>query len=172
MGADWLQLFDKRLCDEIVSLSSQTLAAFVEAHLGQFGEFSRFRHQFDGMPVQERIRQLLEGGDTEAGLREELVDELCFTGAMIHLDYWGCYVEVFGGTDPAGAISDYLLFPQRQEQSFLLLLPDHVDRILESLTLHSTELTIMTESDIDLVRECRDICQTDVSRMVAYVFDV
>ena len=46
-----------------------------------------FRHDFDNASVRDRVRRLLEGGDTEAHLREALVDELCFSTPMIYLDY-------------------------------------------------------------------------------------
>ena len=171
MGADWLRLFDKKLCDEIVCLSTDTLPAFVERHLGRLGEFSMFRLDFGNTAVQDRVQRLLEGGNTEARLREALVDELCFDRQMISLDYWGCYVEVFAAADPPGAISDYRFFPERQQQSFLLLMPEHVDRILESLDLHRAELTVMTDADVNVVRQWRDMCTADRSQMVAYVFD-
>lgn len=171
MGADWLQLFDKKRFDEIVCLNPETLASFVQAHLNRFGEFSKFQYGFDGVRVEERVQQLLDGGDTEGRLKEQLVDELCFTSPMLHLDYWGCYVEVFGGVDPPGAIADYALFPERQQQNFLLLLPNHIDLILESLDLHLVELTVMTDADIDLLRQWRNLCAADPSQMVAYIFD-
>jgi hypothetical protein len=119
----------------------------------------------------ERVKGLLETGDSEAGLRAKLVDELCFSERRIVVDYWGCYVEAFSGADPSDALADYVLFPKRQEQSFLLLLPNHVDRILQSLDLHRAELTRMSNDHLNAVREWRDLCTADPSYMVAYVFD-
>jgi hypothetical protein len=172
MGADWLQLFDKKFCDEIVCLNANTISDFVERHLHLFEEFSLFRYDFDGVPVEDRIQRLLDGGETEASLKNDLVDELCFSEQKIILDYWGCYAEGFSSADPEGAIADYKLFPGRKEQSFHLLLPNHVDRILESLHAHRNELTIMAEAELNRVREWREICAADSSKMVAYVFDV
>jgi hypothetical protein len=172
MGADWLQLFDKKLCDEVLGLNAETLPAFLAKHLPQFREFSTFRYDFDGVPVHDRVKQLLEIGESVADLRVKLVDELCFSEGRIAIDYWGCYVEVFASADPPGAIADYRLFPERQQQSFLLLLPNHVDRILESLDLHRAELAVMTGAEINLLRQWRNVCSADPSQMVAYVFDV
>ena len=172
MGADWLKLFDRKLCDEIVSLDAKALPTFVERHVDCFPEFSLFRYGFNDVPVRERVKRLFDGGDTEGSLKNRLVDELCFGEQKIVLDYWGCYIEVFGGADPDGAIPDYNLFSERQEQSFLLLLPNHVDRILESLNSHRNELTHMAEAELDVVRQWREACSADPSRMVAYVFDV
>ena len=172
MGADWLQLFNKRLCDEIVALKTHALPEFVKRHQDLFGEFSIFRYGFNDVPATDRIQRLLEGGETEASLRAHLVDALCFSERMVYLDYWGCYVEVFASADPPGAIADFHLFPERQQQNFLLLLPNHVDHILDSLSVHRPELTVMTEEDVNVVRQWRDICTADPSRMVAYVFDV
>lgn len=171
MGADWLQLFDKKLCDEVLELDAETLPAFLAKHLPQFREFSTFRYEFERVPVHERVKRLLETGQSDANLRAKLVDELCFSEGRIVIDYWGCYVEVFASADPPGAIADYRLFPERQQQSFLLLLPNHVDGILESLDLHRAELTVMTDADINLLRQWRNICSADPSQMVAYVFD-
>lgn len=172
MGADWLQLFDKKLCEEIVGLNRDSLPRFVERHLHLLGDYNLFRFDFNGVPIADRVQRLLEGGETEASLKAGLVDALCFSERMVYLDYWGCYVEVFASADPPGAIADYRLFPGRQQQNFLLLLPSHVDHILDSLRIHRPELTVMTEEDVNVVRQWRNICTADPSQMVAYVFDV
>jgi hypothetical protein len=170
MGTDWLQLFDKRLCDEIVCLNTTALPGFVERHLDRFGEFSIFRAGSVDASAEDTIRRLLAEGETETTLRVALVDALCFSAKTVHLDYWGCYVEVFAGSDPRGSITDLTLFPE-QQQDFLLLLPDHIDRILESLQVHRADLVVMTETDLNVIRQWRTECAADASKMVAYVFD-
>jgi hypothetical protein len=147
MGADWIQLFDKKLCDEIVGLNTHTLPAFGERNLDGCKEFSRFGYDFEGMPMADRLRRLVDDGESEVKLKTLLVDELCFSERKLDLDYWGCYAEVFRGVDPPGAIPDYRIFRDLRQQGFLLLLPDHVDLIPESLNLHRAEVTRMTEAD-------------------------
>ena len=77
MGADWLQLFDRKLCDEIVSLDAKTLPIFVEQRVDCSPEFSHSRYGFNGVPTRERVRRLFDGGETEGSLKTRLVDKLC-----------------------------------------------------------------------------------------------
>src|ERR1044071_7676795 len=67
-------------------------------------------------------RMLAEGDDPLAALGDE----------EIYLDYWGCYAEVFDG-HPEGSISSLDYLPDEEDETFLLLRPEHVDRMIKSL---------------------------------------
>lgn len=43
MGTDWVRLFDKRLCEEIVALDSAALMIFASSRLGELKQNSAFR---------------------------------------------------------------------------------------------------------------------------------
>jgi hypothetical protein len=77
MGADWVCLFNKRLCDQIISLSSANIATFVESHLAVLHDFSEFKCGFaQDVPVSIRLRQLRGQGRTDEELKADLVDYL------------------------------------------------------------------------------------------------
>jgi len=171
MGTDWVRLFDKRLCDEIVALDSSALTIFVSSRLGELGKYNEFRSGFaEDVPVPDRFQHLIDSGLSEQELKYGLVDSLCVFGEWLHLDYWACYVEVFND-DPPGSIPDREIFPHVKEQQFLLLRPEHVDQMIRSLDAHRGEVTVMEEKDIGLLRQWRDRCMIDNGTMVAYFLD-
>jgi hypothetical protein len=65
MGADWLQLFDKKSCDEILGLDDESWPAFLRTHLARFREFSRSRQEIEGVPLYDRMKGLPGCGLTE-----------------------------------------------------------------------------------------------------------
>ena len=93
-----------------------------------------------------------------------------FGDEEIHLDYWGCYAKVFDG-HPEGSISSLDYLPGEEEETFLLLRPDHVDRMIKSLHEHIDHLTIMDKEQIEKIERWRDFCVANPSHMVAYMFD-
>jgi hypothetical protein len=168
MGADWVRLFDKRLCDEIVALDSAALTSFVSSHLAELDQYNIFRFGFaEDVSVSNRIQHLIASGQTEQELKYDLVDSLCVFGEWLYLDYWACYVEVFG-SDPPGSIPDREIFPHVKEQQFLLLRPEHVEQMIRSLDDHLSEVTVMDANSIALLRQWRDRCSIDNRTMVAY----
>ena len=88
----------------------------------------------------------------------------------IHLDYWGCYAEVFDG-HPEGSISSLDYLPGEAEETFLLLRPNHVDQIVKSLSEHMDDLSIMDKERVRKVERWRDFCAANPGYMVAYLFD-
>jgi hypothetical protein len=88
----------------------------------------------------------------------------------IHLDYWGCYSEVFDG-HPEGSISSLDYLPDEEEETFLLLRPDHVDQIVKSHYNHMDDLSIMDKEQVGKVERWRDFCIANPGHMVAYLFD-
>ena len=173
MGADWVCLFDKRLCDEIISLAPANIPAFVESHLSVLHDFSEFKCGFaENVPASIRFRELREKGRTDEELRADLVDHLCVSSDRLTVDYWGCYAEVFGSGDPPGSIPDYKLFPHIEQQTYLLLRPEHIDRMLALLEEHRNEMRIMDEPQLAQLRQWKVRCMEDASYMVAYFYDV
>jgi hypothetical protein len=171
MGCDWVRLFNKRLCDEILAINNSALADFVASHLRQLDEYNEFRFGFaEEVPIPDRIRHLRESGISEPELKRILVDSLCVFGEWLNVDYWACYAEVFGD-DPPGSVWDREIFPHLQSPHFLLLRPEHVDRMIGSLYAHRAEVTVMEEKDILLLTQWREQCSNDTSTMVAYFLD-
>ena len=78
MGAEWLQLFDRKLCDEIVSLDAKTLPTFVEQHADCFPELSHFRYGFNGVPAREPVRRI--GPDNRGKTGHWLDSYVAFAG--------------------------------------------------------------------------------------------
>jgi hypothetical protein len=148
------------------------MAAFVESNLSALKWSSEFILGFGhGDPVSLRFQTLESQGRTLEELKGDLIESLCMSSEEIRLDYWGCYAEAFRCADPTGSIPDRELFPNRREQRWLLLLPHHVGTMLESLEAHRHEVTVMTDTDISLLRKWRHRCLADPGFMVAYFFD-
>ena len=172
MGADWVCLFNKRLCDEILSLTPTNIPAFVQLHLPALREFSEFKLGFEqDVPASIRLERLRKQGRTDEELKADLVDHLCVSSDRVILDYWGCYAEVFATGDPPDSIADYRIFPHIQQQGYLLLRPEHVGQMLASLEEHRRELRIMTEPQLNQLREWKMQCVEDPGYMVAYFYD-
>lgn len=93
-----------------------------------------------------------------------------FGDEELPLDYWGCYAEVFDG-HPDGSISSLDYLPDQEEETFLLLRPDHVGQIVRSLRDHLDDLSIMDKEKIDKVESWKEYCSTNPDYLVAYVFD-
>lgn len=172
MGADWVSLFDKQVCDEIVSLNSVNISSFVQLHLPDLHELSEFKSGFEqDVPIPARLGQLRELGRTDEQLKADLVEHLCVSSERLIVDYWGCYAELFATGDPPGSIADYRIFPHIQEQGYLLLQPAHVQQMLMSLEEHRGELRVMTESQLDQLRQWKMQCVEDPRYMLAYFYD-
>jgi len=173
MGTDWVRLFNKQLCDQIIALAPANTAAFVESHFSLLHDFSEFKCGFSqDVPASVRLARLLEQGRSDEQLKADLVEHLCVSGDRLAIDYWGCYAEVFSSGDPPGSIPDYKLFPHIEEQTYLLLRPDHVEQMLASLERHRHEIRIMLEPQLAQLREWKTQCSKDSGLMVAYFYDV
>jgi hypothetical protein len=97
--------------------------------------------------------------------------DFCFGEEWIHLDYWGCNVHVFSEGDPKGSIQSNKYLPDKKDYGFLLLTPDHVDRIVKSLKEHADDLRVMKRAGIERVEYFRDFCWRHPGYWVAYKFD-
>jgi len=173
MATDWVSLFNKRLCDEIISLAPANIPAFIELHLAELHDLSEFNRGFaKDVLVSIRLRELREQDRTDEELRADLVDHLCVSSDHLRVDYWGCYAEVFASGDPPGSIPDYQLFPHIEEQAYLLLRPEHVENMLASLEEHRHELRVMQEPQLAQLRQWKARCVEDSGYLVAYFYDV
>src|SRR5580698_9256906 len=97
---------------------------------------------------QHSVQRIAGEGPCRRGIEADLVDYLCVSSDRLTIDYWGCYAEVFGSGDPPGSIPDYKLFPHIEQQTYLLLRPEHVDRMLASLEEHRHEMRVMQEPQL------------------------
>lgn len=173
MGADWVCLFNRRLCDKIRVLAPTDIPDFVQAHLLSLDDLSDFKCGFDdAVPASVRFRLLQEQGRTEEQLKADLVEHLCASREKLTIDYWGCYAEVFAPGDPPDSIPDYKLFPHIEQQGYLLLAPEHVDRMLAALEEHHGELQAMAEPQVSQLRQWNEQCKQDTGYMVAYFYDI
>ena len=176
MGTDRIKLFNKTLADQILAMELQPLANFLTNNASvlkqkKFVSNPVFNEvEENGGAMAEALERLLSDGYTLAGLKSEIVEDFAFGDKEISLDYWGCYAEVFV-VHPAGSISslDYLF--DQEEEHFLLLLPNHVDQIIESLYAHLDDVKRMGKEKIEEVVHWRDYCLTNPGYMVAYEFD-
>jgi hypothetical protein len=141
-------------------------------HLPDLHEFSEFKCGFgQDVPASVRLSQLRERSRTDEELKSDLVEQLCVSSERLIVDYWGCYAEVFATGHPPGSIADYGIFPHIQQQGYLLLLPAHVQRMLMSLEEHRRELSVMTEPQVDQLRQWKMQCERDPRYMLAYFYD-
>ncbi len=93
-----------------------------------------------------------------------------FGDEEIYLDYWGCYAAVFNG-HPEGSISSLDYLPDEEEETFLLLRPEHIDQMIKSLHKHMNDLRVMNKGKVEKVEGWRDFCVANPDYMVAYLFD-
>jgi len=179
MGADGLRLFNKSLCDELLSADWNELPEIVTREARALFDASDedlllqsliTRSDVSESTVGDRLTAALEGGSAEPDIREWLVWDFALGRTQVAVDYWGCYAEVFG-RHPQGAISYLSLFPHQQEELFLLLTPEHVDLIVQSLAAHNSELRIMKADDVRRVQSYADYCRNQKGFMTAYMYD-
>src|SRR5262249_40596965 len=120
--------------------------------------------------VIEAIKRLLK----EQSFRELKVDvalDFAYGEEWIYLDYWGCYAHVFSKGDPMGSVSCQKYFPGDSECNFLLLKPEHVDRMIQSLKQHLDDLPVMKKEGVTRVEYFRDFCRGHPDYWVSYHFD-
>jgi hypothetical protein len=176
MGTDRIKLFDKKLSDQILAMELESLLPFLEGNIGVLKQKGAtyslvlFEMEESSCSVSQAVENLLFGECTLTGLRSDLAQDFAFGVEDVLLDYWGCYVEVFGD-HPEGSISSLEYLPAEEEEYFLLLRPEHVDRMIKSLREHLDDLRIMNKEMIWTVEQWRDFCTDNPGFMVAYMFD-
>ena len=176
MGTDSVKLFNKAVADQILAMEQAPLVQFLEENIDALRNkectlsFILFEMEQNGGSVSDAIGRLLSGKQTFAEMKADVAQDFGFDDEEIHLDYWGCYSHVFNG-HPEGSISSLGYLPNQEEEIFLLLRPEHVYQMLESLDDHSDDLRVMKVSDVQRLERWRDLCAADPRYMVAYHFD-
>ena len=176
MGTDSIKLFNKTLADQILAMGQQQLTRLLEENIGVLKrkEFTLnavlYEMEQNGGSVSDAVEALLADEYTLTGLKTEIAQDFAFGDEVILLDYWGCYAEVFDG-HPEGSISSLDYLPDQEEETFLLLRPDHVDRMIQSLYEHVDDLSIMNKDKVQELERWRDYCAAHPDYIVAYMFD-
>lgn len=99
----------------------------------------------------------------------EILDA-CFSDDKVYLDYYGC-LAYLKGFEWENIISSLEIIPYCEEETFILLQPNHVDKIIKSLQKHIEELTVMSEKEINKIIELKNFCDQNEGFMVAYMID-
>jgi hypothetical protein len=101
---------------------------------------------------------------------DEFISAVCLSEAKIYLDYYGCFAHL--GYEWENTISSLEFFPDCEDgETFILLLPEHVDEIVKSLRENIKILTVTGEKQIDEILKFKEICAANDGLMVAYMFD-
>ncbi|HEX8177216.1 MAG TPA: hypothetical protein VF543_19160 [Pyrinomonadaceae bacterium] len=176
MGTDSIKLFNKTLADKILAMKRGSLTHFLEENLNNLRQkefvLNPIMYEFDknGGSITDALETLLTGEYTFESLKSDLVQDFALGDEEIYLDYWGCYSAIFNG-HPEGSISSLDYLPEQEEETFLLLRPDHVDQMIKSLYNHMDDLSVMDKEQIGKVERSRDFCFSNPNYMVAYLFD-
>jgi hypothetical protein len=175
MGTDSITLFNKSVADKLLAMDQVSLTRYLEENI-EVLKRRKFRYSpvvlemnQSGSSVSEAV-EVLSKSCTLNALKAALVRDFALGDEEIYLDYWGCYAAVFDG-HPDGSISSLTYLPDEIEETFLLLQPNHVGQMIESVYLHLDELRVMDRQKIKRVEEWRDYCIADSSYLVAYLFD-
>ena len=176
MGTDSVKLFNKALADQILRMDHAHFIHFLEENIDALKRkpFTLsvivFAMEENGDSGSEAVGRLISGEQTFTQMNADVAQDFGFGDEEIDLDYWGSYSAVFAG-HPEGSISSLDYLPDQEEEIFLLLCPEHVDQMIHSLHEHAHDLHVMEARDIKKLEAWRDICATDPSYMVAYLFD-
>jgi hypothetical protein len=176
MGTDSVKLFHKALADQIMAMERDVLTRFLEENIGILKQKPStlslvvFEMERSGGSVSDAVESLLSGEQSLPELKADVAQDFAFGDEEIYLDYWGCYSEVFQG-NPEGSISGLDYLPDQEEETFILLRPEHVDLMIESLREHADDLSVMDEGDVERLEGWRDFCAANPSYMVAYLLD-
>jgi hypothetical protein len=171
MGTDWVSLFDMGKCEEIRKLNPGEFSNFIEKNWNSVHPYSLLLCGFrEEVPIGTRLAHLRDQDFTDESLKLNLVASFCVSEGQVHLDYWGCFAEVFGA-NPPGSIAENELFPGVEEWNYILLTSDHVSKILDSLALHENELRVTSRAGVATIREWHSACVRNPRLLIAYFFD-
>lgn len=173
MGTDRVNLFDKTLGDRILAMDQDSLVRFLEEHSETLSNKVYTGYVADvaaRSSIAEAVETVLREDSSLGSLKGSVLLDFAMSDEEIMLDYWGCYAHVFSG-HPAGSISSLDYLSDEEEETFLLLLPNHVDQMLESLKEHMHDVTVMRQTDIDHLNEWKQLCAANPNYRIAYFFD-
>lgn len=161
MATDFVQLFDERLSAQLLALDQPGLEDLVSRRWERLAN-SCLQYSYQGGTLtSSHIRHLLQSEYTVLSLQKQLILDLCFISRMLYVDYWACYAEVFM-TNPEGFnLLQGLVRDDEEEETFVLLRPEHVDRMLSSLRDHHA---VMGLADIAELKSWTDQCRADMDK--------
>jgi len=196
MSAGALRLFDLTLARRLLAFDREGLAAWLTANLDELKTTTRRGaaalveelhrslppHLATALPPLEAFVQhwddlagLLELASTDAEVREAIeaiAEKAAFGEEKVDLDDRAALDAVFHGLPPAGALSSLALFPSAGPERYLLLGPDHLDRLLEALRHQRPGPRAMGEARVRLLARLRDRCAADDGLRVAYLYEL
>jgi hypothetical protein len=193
MGTDYLQLMDRRTAEVIIEATAADLAAIVDLKTAGAGPLV-WRNYWDAQneafvdfvnvaTAAARLATILRCGSSLNEIKQDLIRELCIGRALLHLDYWGCWAEVFSVQDPPGALTwENFTAPIRgaterptgesTESSGCYVLTNHnVASILSSLEAHRSEMEIMNDAQIERLRAWLALCSKHQEFSILYQID-
>ena len=176
MGTDFVKLFNKALADQILAMGQEPLTSFLEENISALQQkpatlsLVLLEMEQKGSSVSDSVERLLSVEQTFSQLRAEVAQDFAFGDAEIYLDYWGCYAHVFSD-HPDLSISSVDYLPDQEEETFLLLRPQHIAQMIASLREHGDDLTVMSIDDIKKLEEWMNFCVADPRYMLSYHFD-
>jgi hypothetical protein len=176
MGTDSVRLFNKELADKILAMAQADLVSFLDENLTVLRQKPfvltsvLYEIEESGDSVASVVERLLASDITLDRLRSDLAQDFGAGDERIPVDYWGCYAEVFAG-HPEGSISSFDYLPDEEEETFLLLRPEHVGQMVKSLREHADDLRFMSTATIDRLEEWKEFCVANSGYWVAYEID-
>jgi hypothetical protein len=176
MGTDSIHLFNKELADKILAINQADLVSFLNENLAVLQQKPfvltsvLYEMEESGDSLAVVVERLLANEITFDRLRSDVAQDFGSGDERIPVDYWGCYAEVFAG-HPEGSISSLDYLPDEEEETFLLLLPEHVGQMVKSLREHADDLRIMSTATIDRLEEWQRFCVANPGYWVAYEID-
>lgn len=190
MEYDKLNLFNKKLADEIVLMSDDRLWNFLLENEDRIkrlldseakpklypagGFLYAYPHGIDWF--RKHFLKHLE--DYREGVIYAIVIDFCFKDDAIRLDYWArCgYLD---SADSCGVKTSDEVMPPVDEDSeegyykiyFHLLELNHVESIIAAMERNFDKLTENTPDDINKIKEMRDVCLDNEGFKVIYEYD-
>lgn len=113
MGADNVELLDKRTADIIIHGNDADLIAVVESRTRPNADPPVWREYWEGVcesfhvfphgtSIEERFKRIRDGKKDVPAIKQDLIRDLC-TSDWLYLDYFACTAEVFRGVEPPGS---------------------------------------------------------------------
>lgn len=187
MGTDFLSLFDRHAAEIIMGANETELATLVDLKTTLDGPLvwrEYLNDSKDGllpfdkfMTSAERLVRMLRDCRLDE-IKRDLILHLCSSCAFLHVDYWGCWAEVFtnGASETIVTWESFAapIDPKTEmdvSSSCYLLTNDNVQAILDSLEAHRSDVTIMSDAEIDRLRSWRAFCLKHPEFCVLYHID-
>jgi hypothetical protein len=124
-----------------------------------------------GRPIAEVIEGLLEDGCSLTELRNDAVHDLCLQGEGVSLPGLSDLSE-FLPADPDGTVSSLDVLPGTDEEVFLLLRPQHLQKLVQTLQEAAGSLgELNSPAPLAALERLREACTARPGQLVAFCFD-